>query len=152
MSTAIAESEEYNIGLLAGATEEEHYDKLFWSRFMGWVEQSNVPGEEIPPMSPIVMKREFGTMGMTSMKVPHYRNLTEDAVYGSTPVKNTGEKMKINYQQLRINQRRKAVQPPDRMGEQRVKRLDLVARAKPQISALLPQHSEVMITSAVYEA
>jgi len=151
MSTAIAESEEYNIGLLAGATEEEHYDKLFWSRFMGWVEQSNVPGEEIPPMTPIVMKREFGTMGMTNMKVPHYRNLTEDAVYGSTPVKNTGEKMKINYQNLPINQRRKAVQTPDRMGEQRVKRLDLVARAKPQLSRWLPQHSEVMITSAIYE-
>lgn len=151
MPTVITESEEYNIGLLSGATEEEHYDALFWSRFMGFVEPSNVPGEEVPPMAPIMMKREFGTEGMTTMKVPKYRRLTEDFVYGDTPVKNTGEKQKINYQQIRINQRRKAVQPPTRMGEQRIKRLDLINRAKPQLSRILPEHTEVMVNSAIYE-
>lgn len=151
MSTLIAETEEYNIGLLSGATEEEHYDHLFWSRFMGWVEPSNVPGEEMAPVAPIMMKREFGTEGMTSMKLPHYRRLVQDFVYGDSTLKGTGERQRVNYQLLRINQRRKAVAPPTRMSAQRVKRLDLINRAKPQLSRILPEHTEVMINSAIYE-
>ena len=150
MPTAITESEEYHIGLLGGAMEEELYDSLFWSRFTAFTQKGN-DGMEIPAAAPISMKREFGTEGMTSMKIPRYRRLVRDGVYGSATAEGTGEDQRINYQLLRINQRRKVVNPPDRMGAQRIKKLDLLNRAKPQLSQWLAEHTEWMIASAIYE-
>lgn len=150
MPTLITTSEEAHIGLLEGAMEEDLYDNLFWARFLGFTTVAN-DGMEIPAAAPISMKRQFGTEGMTTMKIPKHRRLVQDGVSGGQTLEGTGERIRVNYQQLLINQRRKAVDGPDRMSNLRVKKLDLINREKPKLQEWLNEHTEWQITSAIYE-
>lgn len=145
MATIILRSEEANLGLLQYQTVDEMYKKLFFARYMGFVEQSSVPGEERAPLSPIIMKRDFSAKGMDFMKIPMLKNLTGTPIYGDQQLKGTGERQDLNYLNVYINQRRKAVAPPARMANQRVSGLNLVEQARPQVSTWYARNTEHQI-------
>lgn len=151
MATIIQRSDEAHIGLLQAKTEKEMFKRLYFSRWMGFTQQSKMTGEDIPPVAPIVMKKDFASQGMDNMVVPMLKNLSGRPVYGDTQVLNTGESQRLNYLKIYLNQRRKAVQPPARMSNQRVKTLNLIEQARPQMQDWLARDTEVQIVRAFYE-
>lgn len=151
MATIIARSDEAHIGLLQAKTAKEMFKRLYFSRWIGFTQQSKMTGEDIPPVAPIVMKKEFASQGMDNMVVPMLKNLTGEPVYGDVQVLNTGESQQLNYLKVYVNQRRKAIQPPARMSNQRVKTLQLIEQARPQMQDWLARNSEIQIVRAFYE-
>lgn len=148
MATTILRTEEANLGLLQYKTVDEMFKKLFFARYMGFVEPSVVPGEERAPMSPIIMKRDYAAKGMDFMKIPLLKNLTGTPKYGDVQLKGTGESQDLNYLNVYINQRRHAVAPPARMANQRVSMLNMVEQARPQITDWLARQTEWQIVQA----
>lgn len=148
MATIILRTEEANLGLLEYKTAKEMFKKLFFANYMGFVEQSSVPGEERAPYSPIIMKRDFAAKGMDFMKLPLLKNLTGTPIYGDQQLKGNGESQDLNYLNVYINQRRKAVTPPARMANQRVSGLNLIEQARPQVTDWLARNTEHQIVQS----
>jgi len=151
MPTIIARTEPANIGLLDSKLVKEHFYRLFFAKFMGFVKESKKSGEFKIPKSPIVVHRDFAKKGMDSILVPMLRNLTQSEFYGDSQIENNLEKQSIYYHKTYINQRRTGVETPGRMGNQLVKTIDLVKNASPQIEEKLPRHTEVHICRSFYE-
>lgn len=151
MATIIQRADEAHIGLLQAKTVAEMFKRLFFARWMGFTTPSTVRGEENVPASPIVMKKDFAAQGSDNMVIPMLKNLTAAAVYGDTQVLNTGESQQLQYLKCFINQRRKAIAPPARMSNQRVKPLNLIAQARPQVQDWLARDTEWQITKAFCE-
>lgn len=146
----VPRTEEANLGLLQYQVMHEMYKRLFFARFTGFVKVDPVTGEEIPPEKPIIMKTDFESHGMDSILIPMLKNLTQVAKYGDAQVTNQGEKQDIWYNKAYINQRIGVVKPPARMGNQRIKRLNLFEMSRPQLSDWLARDTEVQIMRAFY--
>ncbi len=151
MSTLIARTEEANIGLLQYQTEQEMFKQLFYTRWMAYVKKDPITEKDVPPVAPIVVKRDFAANGMDSLKVPMLRNLTGVATYGDRQLVGNTEAQRLMYANAYINARSHGVAPPAVMANQRVKRLELVAQAQPQLTDWLARDTEIQIARAVYE-
>lgn len=149
--TIIQPSDEAHIGLLEYKTAKEMFKKLFFAKYMGFVQQSRVSGEEEAPLSPIVMKKAFVEDGMDNMTVPMLLNLTGSAIYGDGQQSGMGEAQRLNYLKVYINMRSRPVAPPAKMSNQRVRPLKLIEQARQQLTDWLARNTEVQIVRAFYE-
>jgi hypothetical protein len=151
MATIIQRSDEAHIGLLEYKTAKEMFKKLFFAKWMGFVEQSKMTGEEVAPVAPVVMKKAFVEDGMDNMTLPMLLNLTGTPIYGDKQESGQGESQRLNYAKVFINMRSRPVAPPARMSNQRVKPLKLIEASRKQLTDWLARDTEIQMVSAFYE-
>jgi hypothetical protein len=149
--TTIARSHEGNLGFLEVMMEREMFRKMFWARFAGFVTQDD-RGRDLPPESPLVVKRELAREGFDFLKIPMLRKLTNAPKYGDVQLEGNAEAQSIYFLDAYINQIRHGVAPPPRMQNQRVKRFNLASRARPQLEDYFAEDIEIQIASAFYES
>ncbi len=154
MPTVFTQDEIYAIGLMQQSVMYESYKYNFFSRFVSYVrdDRSRSPADQpMPPVSPIVVKRDFSTQGQRELTVPMLRNLTDPEVYGDARLKGNVEKQSLIYARVYINQRRNGVAPPSGMSDQYVKPLKLYDKARMQLAQKLGRWTEINVARAFYE-
>ena len=147
--TIIARSHEAHITLLEQKMQRQYYEKMFWARFAGFSTEDD-RGMDMPPSNPLNIKRGLATAGGDNLKMVMLRNLTEEAIYGDVDAAVQAETQVTFFLDVYLNQRRKPVGPPAKMGNQRVKRLNLPEMARPQIEDFFAADTEIEIASAFY--
>ena len=153
-SYAFTSDEQFVLGLMEQKLMYESYKYNFFARFMKTVkyDRSKDPTDQpMPPVSPIVVKKEFATKGNHQMTVPMLRQLTGTEKYGDARLKGNTEGQPLNYTTVYINQRRNGVNPPSGMSDQYVKPLKLYNEARMQLAQKLGRWTEVQIVRAFYE-
>ncbi len=147
--TVIARSHEAHITYLEQLMERQYYAKMFWARFAGFSTQDD-QGVDMPPSTPLNIKKELAALGGDNLKLTMLRNLTEAAIYGDIDAVPQAEAQVVYFVDVYLNQRRKPVGPPPRMQNQRVKRLNLPKMARPQIEDFFAADTEIQIANAFY--
>lgn len=149
-TTTFARAEEANIGILEAKLEREFWHSLFFARFAGFVEKDKTGGD-IPPNTPIVIKREYAQEGMDQLLIPMLRRLTGAGVYGDNQLLGNEEAMSIYYHKTYINQRRNGVKLGGRAAMQRVKKFNLFSKQRPVLERWMAEATEWMILYAFFK-
>lgn len=140
--STFARSEEGNLQLLNEKLKREAWRQLFFARFAGKTTQDDT-GSRIPSGMPIEVDQRFAEEGSDSLKVAMIKRLTGSGVWGDQQLKGNEERQNIYYQNVYINQFRHAVKSGGRMSQQRMKKFNLAAKYRPQLSDWLAQYMEV---------
>lgn len=142
--STFARSEEGNIQLLNEKLKREAWNRLFFSRFVGFTTEDD-QGSKIPSGAPIEVINRFTEEGSDSLKMALLKRLTGAGVSGDNQLKGNEERQNVYYQNVYINQHRHAVKSGGAMSQQRMKKFNLAAKYRPQLSDWWAQYMEVDI-------
>lgn len=138
-------SEEWNVALQNERLRREMWKKLFFSRFVGFTSQNETENGfniKAPSGMPIEVLREFATEGSDHMLIPMILRIKGAGIYGDNQLKGNEERQNLYYQKAYINQIRNALKSGGRMSQQRMKKLDLIRRFRPQLEDWLAEWME----------
>ncbi|MFQ5454509.1 MAG: DUF4043 family protein, partial [Candidatus Zixiibacteriota bacterium] len=148
----VPSSEAANLGILSELMGREVVEKLWFERFTSEdIREGLSSMEQRPAVAPIKRYTEFQTKGMDHMLITVDKPYTEAEFHGDAIVTGHGEKDKWDYSRLYINQIQKPIEGPGRMGNQRIKVLDIIARERPKITTYMARKREEHTVSAMYE-
>lgn len=126
-----------NVALLSAELAYEAWWSTFWAPLSGEQKITRVNGirQSMPaPNAVVQVVNDFIEEGRDNMLAAMLKPLEEDPVYGDTWLKGTGEDLGLRYTRIYINQVRKAVTKlSGKMSNQRLKRFNLMEKAKPSL-------------------